>query len=54
VITFMRKLARSTQKCALMTPENAHEAAFIRVAPLGIVEYISTDGFFQELAPDIS
>jgi hypothetical protein len=54
VITFMRKLAGSTQKCALMTPENAHEVAFIRVAPLGIVEYISTDGFFQELAPDIS
>jgi len=50
VISFMRKLAGATQKCALMTPENSHEAAFIRVAPSGIVEYVSTDGFFQELA----
>jgi hypothetical protein len=50
VITFMRKLAGSTQKCALKTPENTHEAAFIRVAPSGIVQYIPTDGFFQELA----
>ena len=50
VITFMRKLATSTQKSALMTPESSHERAFIRVAPLGSVQYISTDGFFQELA----
>ena len=50
VITFMRKLAACTQKSALMTPENAHETPFIRVAPSGIVQYISTDGFFQELA----
>jgi len=50
VITFMRKLAGSTQKYALMTPENTHETAFIRVAPSGIVQYISTDGFFQEMA----
>jgi len=50
VVIFMRKLAGATQKWALMTPENMHEAAFIRVAPSGIVEYISTEGFFQELA----
>ena len=50
VITFLRKLAGSTQKCALMTPENTHEAAFIRVDPSGIVQYISTGGFFQEMA----
>jgi len=50
VIAFMRKLAASTQKSALMTPENTHEAAFIRVAPSGSVQYMSTDGFFQDLA----
>jgi len=50
VITFMRKLATATQKSALMTPENTHEAAFIRVAPSGTIQYISTNGFFQELA----
>ena len=50
VVTFMSKLAASTQKSALMTPENTHQAAFIRVAPSGIVQYISTNGSFQELA----
>lgn len=50
VIAFMRKLASCTQKYALMTPENAHQAPFIRVAPSGLVEYVSTDGFFQDMA----
>jgi hypothetical protein len=50
VITFMAKIAATTNKFTLMTPENMHETAFIRVAPSGIVQYISTDGFFQAIA----
>ena len=50
VLSFMRKLAASTRKSAVMTPENAHEVAFLRVAPSGDVQYISTDGFFEDLA----
>jgi hypothetical protein len=50
VVAFMRKLAAATGKVAFMTPENTHDAPFLRVAPTGAAEYSSSDGFFRELA----
>ncbi|MFZ5893858.1 MAG: hypothetical protein ACOY0T_22545 [Myxococcota bacterium] len=50
VIAFMATLASATGRIALMTPENTHDAPFLRVAPSGVTEYISTSGFFRELA----
>ncbi len=50
LISFMAALASATGKVALMTPENTHDAPFLRVQPSGITEYISSGGFFRELA----
>jgi hypothetical protein len=50
VINFMALLATTTHKPALLTPENMHDAPFIRVDPRGTTEYISSEGFFEQLA----
>jgi hypothetical protein len=50
LVAFMRTLAVAVKKVALMTPENMHDVPFIRVPPSGGVEYISSDGSFEELA----
>jgi hypothetical protein len=50
VIKVMQILAAATGRFAIMTPENMHEAPFIRVSPSGEIEYISSGGFFEELA----
>jgi len=50
VLRFMGVVARSSGRCALMTPENMHDAPFIRVAPPGEAEYISSEGFFRQMA----
>jgi hypothetical protein len=50
IVGFMRTLASATGKPALMTPENMHEVPFLRVAPSGHAEYLSSGGFFEELA----
>ena len=50
LIAFMRALADVLDKVVLMTPENMHDAQFIRVSPSGGVEYISSEGFFEEMA----
>jgi hypothetical protein len=44
VLEFMRVLAAATRKDALLTPENMHDAPFIRVPPTGAAEYISSEG----------
>ena len=49
VIAFMKTIACATGKPALMTPENMHEHAFIRVNPSGISEYISSEGFLEAM-----
>jgi len=46
----MQILAAATDRFAVMTPENMHAVPFIRASPSGEVEYISSDGFFEELA----
>lgn len=51
LVRFMRTLAAAVDKVALMTPENMHVAPFLRVSPRGVVEYVSSGGFFEELAP---
>ncbi|MGC4064829.1 MAG: hypothetical protein QM784_09325 [Polyangiaceae bacterium] len=50
LIAFMRALAVAVNKASLMTPENMHDMPFIRVTPSGAVEYISSEGFFEQLA----
>lgn len=50
VLDFMKTLALATGKSALMTPENMHSVPFVRVSPAGAVEYVSSGGFFEELA----
>jgi len=50
VINVMQILAAATDRFAVMTPENMHAVPFIRASPSGEVEYISSDGFFEELA----
>jgi hypothetical protein len=50
VIGFMGTLAEAIGKPVLMTPENMHEVPFIKVAPSGDAEYISSGGFFEQLA----
>jgi len=50
LLGFMQNIASATGKFALMTPENMHSAPFVRVSPAGSVEYISSGGFFEELA----
>lgn len=50
VIEFMKMVASSTGKHAVMTPENTPEEPIITVDPFGGVEYRSTAGFFTELA----
>jgi hypothetical protein len=49
VVAFMKVLACATGRFALMTPENMHEHAFIRVSASGTAEYISSDGFFAAM-----
>jgi hypothetical protein len=50
VLEFMRVLAAATGRVALLTPENMHDAPFIRVPPTGAAEYSSSEGFFEELS----
>ena len=50
LLHFMKTLALATGRFALMTPENMHSVPFVRVSPAGSVEYISSGGFFEELA----
>lgn len=44
ILAFMTLLAVTTQKPAVMTPENMHNAPFIQVTPSGRAEYISFGG----------
>lgn len=50
IVSFLLAVAEATESVALLTPENMHDGPFIRVAPSGAIEYISTEGFFEELA----
>ena len=50
VVEFMQEVAAATDKFVLMTPENTHDAPFVRVAPSRTTEYISSEGFFEGLA----
>jgi hypothetical protein len=43
LVSFMTELAVATGKAVLMTHENCSNAPFLRVAPTGAAEYISTD-----------
>jgi len=50
VLAFMADLAAVTGKISTMTPENAHDAPFLSVTPSAKSKYISTHGFFRDLA----
>jgi hypothetical protein len=50
LLAFMKSLATAVNKPVLLSPENMHESPFVRVSPDGECEYISSGGFFVEMA----
>jgi hypothetical protein len=50
LLAFMRSLAAAVARTVLLSPENMHDHPFVRVAPDGECEYISSGGFFVEMA----
>jgi len=50
IIGFMLLLSEATISPTLLTPENMHHGPIIRTTPSGEIDYISSEGFFEEAA----